>query len=256
MGWNDDLNGQVALVTGGAERVGAAICAALARAGADVVVNHLDTPEAGKETAAHLRALGCRAAVVQADVSDPAQCRRLVDDTVAAMGRLDILIHNASTFVHRPFLELTEDDYDRSVGVGLRGPLFLSQAAARVMLAQGNGKIISLIGNSLYEAWPDYVTHAVAKAGLARLTELLSVALSPTVQCLAIAPDRVLWTSAEHDSHQRGRREDGNGTVAVDDVHFRTGDEQDVAEMVVALCKAGPYLNGAVIPLDGGKSRH
>jgi NAD(P)-dependent dehydrogenase (short-subunit alcohol dehydrogenase family) len=256
MGWSDDLSGQVVLVTGGAERVGAAICAALAVAGADVVVNHLDAPAAAEETAARVRAPGCRAAVVQADVSDPGQCRQLVKETVAAMGRLDILIHNASTFVRRPFLELTEDDYERSVGVGLRGPLFLSQAAARVMLDQGRGKIISLIGNSLYEAWPDYVTHAIAKSGLARLTELLSVALSPTVQCLAIAPDRVLWTSSEHDAHQRGRREDDNGTVAVDGVHFRTGDEEDVADMVVALCKAGPYLSGAVIPLDGGKSRH
>jgi NAD(P)-dependent dehydrogenase (short-subunit alcohol dehydrogenase family) len=232
------------------------ICAALAAAGADVAVNHLDTPEAAEEVAVGIAGHGRRAAVLQADVSDPGDCRRLVQDTVAELGRLDILIHNASTFVRRPFLELTEEDYERSLGVGLRGPLFLSQAAARVMLDQGGGKIISLIGNSLFEAWPDYVTHAVAKAALARLTELLSVALSPTVQCLAVAPDRVLWTSAEHDAHQRGQRQEANGTVMVDDVRFRTGTAEDVAELVVALCKAGPYLNGAVIPLDGGKSRH
>lgn len=256
MTWSDDLNGRVALVTGGAERVGAVICTALAEAGADVVVNHLDTPEPAGEVAQRMTDAGRRAAVLQADVSDASQCTRLVQEAVSSLGRLDILIHNASTFVNRPFLELTEEDFEKSIGVGLRGPLFLSQAAARVMLDQGEGKIISLIGNSLFEAWPNYVAHAVAKAGLARLTELLSVALSPTVQCLAVAPDRVLWTSSEHDAHQRGTREDVNGTVTVDDVAFRTGTAQDVAELVVALCKAGPYLNGAVIPLDGGKSRH
>jgi NAD(P)-dependent dehydrogenase (short-subunit alcohol dehydrogenase family) len=256
MSWREDLDGQVALVTGGAERVGAVIATALAQAGADVVVNHLDTPRAAHEVVEQIEAKGRRGVALQADVSDPAQCRRLVEDTVSELGRLDILVHNASTFVNRPFLELTEDDFEKSFGVGLRGPLFLSQAAARVMLDQGNGKIISMLGNSLFEAWPEYVTHAVAKAGLARLTEMLSVALSPTVQCLGVAPDRVLWTSAEHDSHQRGSREEANGIVTVDDVAFRTGTAEDVARLVVALCKSGSYLNGAVIPLDGGKSRH
>src|SRR4051812_6769164 len=195
MTWTADLDGKVALVTGGAERVGAVICRALAAAGADVAVNHLGTPQAAEETVAAVRAAGRRGLAIEADVSSAAEGRRLVEGTVAELGRLDILVHNASTFVHRPFLELTEADFEQSIGVGLRGPFFLSQAAARVMLEQGGGKIIALIGNSLYEAWPDYVSHAVAKAGLARLVELLAVALSPVVQCLAVAPDRVLWTS-------------------------------------------------------------
>jgi NAD(P)-dependent dehydrogenase (short-subunit alcohol dehydrogenase family) len=251
------LTGRVALVTGGAERVGSVICRALAEAGADVAVNHLEREAAARETVAAIEGLGRRAVALEADVSAAEQGRVLVERTVAKFGRLDILVHNASTFVRRPFLELTEDDFEQSFGVGLRGPLFLSQAAARVMLPQGSGKIISLIGNSLYEAWPDYVSHALAKRALAHLTELLAVALSPTIQCLAIAPDRVLWTSAEHDRHQRGQRGDGEGpgTVVVEGVAFRTGTAADVARLVVELCEFGPYLNGAVIPLDGGKSR-
>ena len=254
MTWAKDLNGKVALVTGGAERVGEVICRALASAGADVAVNHLDTPQAAEATVEAIRSEGRRGVALQADISSPAQGRRLVERTVAELGRLDILVHNASTFVQRPFLELTEDDFEASVGVGLRGPFFLSQAAAAVMLEAGGGKIIALIGNSLYEAWPDYVSHSVAKAGLARLVELLAVALSPTIQCLAVAPDRVLWTSPEHDAHQRGAREEG--LVTLDGVPFRTGTADDVAHLIVDLCLAGPYLNGAVIPLDGGKSRH
>jgi NAD(P)-dependent dehydrogenase (short-subunit alcohol dehydrogenase family) len=233
------------------------ICQALAAAGADVAVNHLDRAAAARETVAAIEHCGRRAVALEADVSSTEQGRELVERTVAGLGRLDILVHNASTFVTRPFLDLTEEDFEASIGVGLRGPFFLSQAAARVMLEQGSGKIIALAGNSLYEAWPDYVSHALAKAGLARLMELLAVALSPTVQCLAIAPDRVLWTSAEHDHHQRGTRETGDDgeLVTLSGVRFRTGTADDVAHLVVELCQAGSYLSGAVIPLDGGKSR-
>ena len=255
MAWTQDLTGKVALVTGGAERVGAVICRALAEAGADVAVNHLDRADAARETVAAITELGRSAVALEADVSSTEQASQLVERTVAELGRLDILVHNASTFVTRPFLELTEADFESSFGVGLRGPFFLSQAAARVMLEQGSGKIIALVGNSLYEAWPDYVSHALAKAGLARLMELLAVALSPTVQCLAIAPDRVLWTSAEHDHHQRGTREPSDEFVVLDGVRIRTGTAEDVANLLVDLCRAGAYLNGAVIPLDGGKSR-
>jgi NAD(P)-dependent dehydrogenase (short-subunit alcohol dehydrogenase family) len=257
MTWGTDLSGRVALVTGGAERVGAVICRELAAAGADVAVNHLDRADAARETVEAIERRGRRAVALEADVSSTEEGRRLVQRTVAELGRLDILVHNASTFVREPFLDLTEDDYEASMGVGLRGPFFLSQAAARVMLEQGAGKIIALAGNSLYEAWPEYVSHALAKAGLARLMELLAVALSPTIQCLAIAPDRVLWTSAEHDHHQRGTREDGGDgeLVSLSGVRFRTGTAEDVAHFVVELCRAGSYLNGAVIPLDGGKSR-
>jgi NAD(P)-dependent dehydrogenase (short-subunit alcohol dehydrogenase family) len=255
--WRNDLSGSIALVTGGAERVGAEIVRALAAAGADVAVNHLGTPDAAEAMVAAVEARGRRALAIEADVASPAACRELVARTVDELGGLDLLVHNASTFVTRPFLELTEDDFEQSFGVSVRGPFFLSQAAARVMLERGSGKIIALIGNSLYEAWPEYVSHAVAKAALARLMELLAVALSPTVQCLAVAPDRVLWTADAHDAHQRGVRSAGadSGFVTMPDgVRFRTGSAADVAAMVVALASAGPYLNGAVIPLDGGKS--
>jgi NAD(P)-dependent dehydrogenase (short-subunit alcohol dehydrogenase family) len=252
--WADDLKGKVALVTGAAQRVGAVIAEALGEAGADVVVNHYRMPEAAAGTVARIRQRGRRAVALEADISSAAACRELVEGVLDRFGRLDFLIHNASTFVRRPFLELTEDDFEESIGVGLRGPLFLTQAAARPMLAQGGGKVIALIGNSLYEAWPDYVSHAVAKAALGRLMELLAVALAPTVQCLGISPDRVLWTSAEHDASQRGDRQ--GGLVTLDGVDFHAGTAADVAAMTVALCKSGAYLNGAVIPLDGGKSRH
>jgi NAD(P)-dependent dehydrogenase (short-subunit alcohol dehydrogenase family) len=260
MSWKRDLQGEVVLITGAAERVGAAIAVGLAEAGAVVAVNHWKQHDLALETVKEIERLGRVGAVFEADVSDVAATRKLVDEVVERFGRLDVVIHNASTYVRAPFLDLTEADFEASIGVGLRGPLFLSQAAARVMKAQGTGKIIALIGNSLYEAWPNYVSHSVAKAALTRLMQVLSVALSPEIQCLAIAPGKVLWTSELHDKNERGVRESSEDgacqVMPAGNLRIRTGTVTDLAELVLMLCEASPYLNGAVIPLDGGMSNY
>lgn len=239
------LHGDVALITGSAERVGRELALGLAQAGADVVVNHLGQAEQGERVVRQIEALGRRAVSIEADVSSPAECRRLVEVALEEMGHVDILVHNASSFVQRDFLDLTEEDFERSIGVNLRGPFFLSQAAAEHMVERGSGKIIAIVGNSLFEAWPDFVSHSTAKAGLARLMELLAVALSPKVQCLTVCPAEILPT---------GDREKDDGAHLHEDVELVAGKPADLVELVVYLCESTPYLNGAVIPLDGAKS--
>jgi NAD(P)-dependent dehydrogenase (short-subunit alcohol dehydrogenase family) len=263
-GWTSDLTGTVALVTGAAERVGAAIARALSQAGASVVINHLGMARQAAALVAAIERDRGTAIAMEADVSSAQQSSRLVQGAVTAFGRLDFVVHNASTFVRRPFLSLTEADFERSFGVLVRGPLFLSQAAARVMTQQGSGKIIAIAGNSLYEAWPEYVGHALAKCTLARMMELLAVALSPHVQCLALVPDRVLGVdepvaqqAAEGGVHAARGEATRDGLVTMPGgTQFRAGDAADVASAVVWLCQSGRYLNGAVVPLDGGKSRY
>lgn len=239
------LAGRVVLVTGAAERVGAVLARSLTSAGASVVVNHLDRAEAATELVAEMRRDGADAFAIEADVSDPAACDRMVAEVVERLGRIDVLVHNASSFVQRDFLDLTPEDYELSMGVHVRGPLFLSQAAARHMLAAGSGKIIAIVGNSLHETWPDFVSHTVAKGALARLMESLAIALSPTVQCLTVAPAEILPT---------GRAELDDGARQVEDVSLVAGSPADLAELVTYLCWSTRYLNGATIPLDGGKS--
>jgi len=263
-GWRRDLTGTVALVTGAAERVGAAIVVALSQAGASVVINHLGMAGQAAALVSAIERAGGAAIAVDADISSARQSGRLVQEAVTAFGRLDFVVHNASSFVRRPFLSLSEADFERSFGVLVRGPLFLSQAAARVMTQQGSGKIIAIAGNSLYEAWPEHVGHALAKCTLARMMELLAVALSPHVQCLVLAPDRVLagnepaaQQAAANGVHAARGEATGDGMVTMPGgSKFRTGDTGDVASAVVWLCQSGRYLNGAVMPLDGGKSRH
>jgi NAD(P)-dependent dehydrogenase (short-subunit alcohol dehydrogenase family) len=163
-GLEQSLDGKVALVTGGAQRVGAHIVNALAAAGADVAVNHLNTPDAASETAAAVEAMGRRAVSIQADVSSVAECRSLVESAVRELGRLDILGHNAGTFVQAPFLKLSEADFEQSVGVGLRRPFFLSQSAACVMLEQGAGRIIALIVRHLLHGGCNHMTRRLESA--------------------------------------------------------------------------------------------
>ncbi|MBS1677219.1 MAG: SDR family NAD(P)-dependent oxidoreductase [Actinobacteria bacterium] len=239
------LAGRVALVTGSAERVGRSLALGLAAAGADVVVNHIGQAGQAEEVVGGIEALGRRASAVEADVAEPAECRRLVATALERLGRLDVLVHNASSFVQGDFLDLTEADFDRSLGVNLRGPFFLSQAAAAHMVERGDGKIIAIAGNSLFEAWPDFVSHSTAKAGLARLMQLLAVALSPQVQCLTVCPAEILPT---------GDPEADEGARTYAEVELRTGAPEDLVELVVYLSASTAYLNGAIIPLDGAKS--
>lgn len=249
------LAGTVVMVTGGAQRVGRSIGLAVAAQGADVVVVHHRTPGDASDTVRDIATLGRRAIAVDADISDPTQADVVVSRAVDELGRLDVLVHNAGNSVFTGFLETTVDQFDASFDLFVKGPFFLTQAAAKVMIPQGGGKIIALVGNSYYEAWPERVSHTVAKSALARLVECLAVALSPTVQCLAICPAQVLRTdSAQNRAVQalRGEQASANHTVH-GGVPFRNGSVDDVTELVSYLCGSTPYLNGAVIPLDGGK---
>jgi NAD(P)-dependent dehydrogenase (short-subunit alcohol dehydrogenase family) len=252
---SSNLQGMVVLVTGGAQRVGREIVTAVAAAGADVVVSHFNTPADAAETVDRVQALGRRAIAVDADISDPAQATRLVDEAVRGLGRLDVLVHNAGNSMFSDFLDTTVEQFDASFDLFVKGPFFLSQAAARVMMEQGRGKIIALIGNSLYESWPERVSHTIAKSSLARMVECLAVALSPVVQTVGISPAQVLKTESGQNRAAQALRgeETGQEHTLHGGVRFRNGSTEDVTELVTYLCGSTPYLNGAVIPLDGGK---
>jgi 2-dehydro-3-deoxy-D-gluconate 5-dehydrogenase len=233
------LLGRTALVTGGAERVGRELCVALAEAGADVVVNHLGQHEAAAETARLVIATGRHAIACEADVTDAEAVRRMF-----AAHRVDLLVNSAASFVRAPFLELTAEQWDTSMGAILKGTFLCTQAAARGMLERGFGRIANIAGISVYEAWPDYVSHAVAKSALVKLTECAAVALAPVVQVNCVAPGTlILNESGGHGAVEMPER----GTTP------RRGTPDDLAATLVFLFSGPAYLSGATIPLDGGR---
>src|SRR5208282_3297107 len=133
------LQGQVALVTGGGKRIGRAIALALGRAGADVIVNYNQSREGAQATAREIAALGVRAVALRADVSRPGQVAAMFRVVEKRFGRLDLLVNNAGVFFPVKWDRLSEDDWDKMLGINLKGAFFCAQAAARVMRRQGHG---------------------------------------------------------------------------------------------------------------------
>jgi NAD(P)-dependent dehydrogenase (short-subunit alcohol dehydrogenase family) len=249
------LDGKVALVTGGALRVGRYLSLALARAGADVVVNYYRTPREAEETRVAIEALGRRCLLAEADVGSIAETRQMIGLVEKEFGRLDILVHNAGNFNEGPFLEMTEGSWDSSMNLILKGPFFLSQAAAKLMLKNGSGRIMAIVGNSLYENWPNFIPHAIAKTGLAKLMQELAIALSPRIQCNAICPATILPGEHGKDAEMRKSRGEERENVNVErGVTLHMGNPEELAELVVYLSGCSDYLTGAILPLDGGKS--
>ncbi|MGJ6126937.1 SDR family oxidoreductase [Mycolicibacterium sp. Y3] len=255
---NQTLEGQTVLITGAAERAGREFARRFAAAGAAVVVNHWQQAERAAETVDMIGAEGGQAIALEADASEPAHARSLVERAAAWRGDLSVLIHNASSLRAKEFEDVTESDFDAAFGINIRGPFFLSQEAAKVMKTQGHGRIIALVGNSTTEAWPNLIPHGVSKTALVRLMEQLAVALSPTVQCNAVAPTQFFRSDdGTNDALRRYRGEaviDGDTYRVGTRYEFRNGDADDVAETLLFLSTCSPYLTGNVIRLDGGKA--
>lgn len=252
------LDGKTVVITGSAERAGREFARRFAESGASVVVNHWKQPAEAEETVELIRSEGGDATAIEADVSDASAARALVEKTVAWKGDLSVLIHNASSLRSKEFEDVTEDDFDHSFGINIRGPFFLSQEAAKVMKKQGHGRIIALVGNSTSEAWPNLIPHSLSKTALIRLMEQLAVALSPIVQCNAVAPTQFFRSDdGTNDALRRYRGEpvvEGDTYRVGTRYEFRNGDADDVAETLLYLSTCSPFLTGTVIRLDGGKA--
>ena len=164
-----DLPGRVALLTG-TKRIGAVVAIELARRGADVGLVYFSSRAECDEAAAAIRALGRRAAVLQANLRDPEACRRVADETVTAFGRLDVLINMASVYRRRPFDETTDEDWSEAIEVDLRSAWLCARAAVPHMRRAGGGRIINFsdwIARSGRPRYPGYLPYYVAKGAMA-----------------------------------------------------------------------------------------
>jgi NAD(P)-dependent dehydrogenase (short-subunit alcohol dehydrogenase family) len=237
--------GKTALITGGAHRVGKAITMALARAGANVVINYHTSSEAAEGTAAEARALGVEALPVQADVSDLQQVDVMVEAAKNRFGGIDILINSASHFEKTPFPTHDVSAWQRVTGILIHGSFYCANQVAPLMLERGEGAIINIADLSAWEPWPDFAAHGVGKAALLALTRQLALELAPTVRVNAVAPGPVLPPPAYSEA-QLAR-------IAQRTLLNRWGTPEDVAHAVIFLVKAD-YVTGEVIVVDGGES--
>jgi pteridine reductase len=239
------LLGKIALVTGGGVRVGRAIAFALGTAGADVAV-HFRESKAGAESAAReIRAARRRAIVVQGDLARPDDCRRVVRESVAALGGLDLLVHSAANFHRASLADTDEKLWDSAMEVNARAGFLLARESSDT-LRQRRGRIV-LVSDFLAESpAKNYLAHSVSKAAVEGLVRALAVELAPEVSVNGVAPGTVLppeGTSAE-EIERLARRVPAK----------RVGSSEDVAAAVVFLCSGPAFITGQVIRVDGGRS--
>jgi pteridine reductase len=239
-----ELRGRVAVVTGGARRLGAAIVLALADAGCDVVVNYRHSADDAEATAAQARLRGVRTSTVQGDVAQAADVGRLLETTLASFGRVDVLVANAGAFRRTPVETLTESDWDDMLDNNLRACFLCAHRFGLHMRDHGGGTVIALADVAGLRPWADYLPYCVAKAGVIALTRGLAKALAPGVRVNAVAPGPVLFPD-DYDPVLRERE-------VARTLLRRAGTPQHVAEAVLALAR-NDYLTGVVLPVDGGR---
>ena len=241
------LEGHVALVTGAARRIGAAIAMALHSAGADVAVHYRRS--AGEATGLAASLNGIRehsATAVQADLLDVDSLPGLVDGVIDWGGRLDILVNNASTFYPTPVGKITGDDWNDLLGTNLKAPLFLAQAACEE-LARRRGTIVNIVDIHAQRPLRGHAVYGAAKAGLRMLTLALAKDLAPHIRVNGVSPGAILWP-------ENGMTEAVKQSILGQVPLARPGEPDDVAGAVLYLVRDAAYVTGQVIAVDGGRS--
>jgi pteridine reductase len=233
------------LVTGAAVRVGRAIALAFAGAGADVAVHYRGSRAAAQQTADEIRALGVRAALVQADQALPGEPERMVAEAASALGGLDVVALSAAGFEKVPAIDIDRARFEAMLATNLTGP-FLIARAAHPHLRASRGAIVSVLDLcGTTQVWKGYAHYAAAKAGLAALTRLLALEWAPEVRVNGIAPGTVI---APADTTP-GERERLVRRIPLG----REGSPDDVARAAVFLASE-PFITGQILAVDGGRS--
>lgn len=234
------------LVTGGARRVGRAICLELARAGCDIVLTCRTRLREAEETAAQCRAAGVRASVERLDLDDLDAVSRFGQMFASAHGRLDLLVHNASIYERTPWGAVDPLAALRHWRINALAPLLLTEALAGSLTA-ARGLVVAMCdAHTLGRARRRYLAYSMSKAALAEMVRSLAREMAPHVRVCGIAPGVVAWP----DDAEPSEIESYESRILLQ----RPGTPEDVARLVRFLWQDGTYLNGEIIRLDGGRS--
>jgi pteridine reductase len=241
------LEGKVALVTGGGQRLGRAIAEGLAQAGADVAVHYHGSEEGARQAVATIRAGGNRSEVFRADLTRPEASEPLVEAVERALGPVAILVNSAANFHRAPFLGTTPEQLEASWALNARAPFLLTQAVARRMVRRGGGDVVNVLDvGGARMAWRNYAAYGMSKAALAHLTEVLALELAPSIRVNGGAPGTVLPPEdMDAATLERLRARIPQG---------RFGSPADVVEAVRFLVAGPRFITGQILAVDGGRS--
>lgn len=241
---------KVALVTGGAHRIGSAICANLHRHGYRIIIHYHQSETAAKKLAARFNTSRPESAFcLAANLDNPTDIAKLIAACTARWGRLDAVINNASRFYPTPLASASQHQWDDLINSNLRGAFFLCQAAVKA-LQQTQGTIINIIDINSERALNHYSIYCIAKAGLAMLTQSLAKELAP-IRVNGISPGAILWPEQQGEESLTDRDKQ---TLLSKIPLARLGEPEDIAKTVLFLAQDAPYITGQIIAVDGGRS--
>jgi NAD(P)-dependent dehydrogenase (short-subunit alcohol dehydrogenase family) len=245
------LDNRTSIVTGARRGIGRAIALALAKEGANVVVSDVNQEDCQK-VVVEIESLGRRGLALKCNVTSRAEIEEMVKRTVAEFGKVDILVNNAGVITFKPLLELTEDDWDKTLNVNLKGQFLCAQAVAKEMVKNKRGRIIniaSISSGGCGIAFPLVAHYTASKGGIIALTEALALELTPQgINVNAICPGAI-------DTDMAKGVKEGNQLerVLVRIPKNRLGQPEDVAHLAVFLASdESDYISGAAIVIDGG----
>lgn len=241
------LQGRIALVTGAARRIGAAIAETLHEHGAKVAIHYRGSQAEAEALSATLNTRRADSArIFECDLADVGAPAALVGDVVGWAGGLDILVNNASSFYPTPLGSITEEQWTDLVDSNLKAPLFLSQAAIPQLRAN-NGVIVNIIDIHAIKPLKDHAVYGAAKAGLAMLTRSMARELAPDIRVNGVAPGAIMWP-------ERGMTDEIKEKILGEIPLGRAGEPSDIANAVLFLVRDATYTTGQIIAIDGGRS--
>jgi NAD(P)-dependent dehydrogenase (short-subunit alcohol dehydrogenase family) len=235
------LQGQAALVTGGAKRIGRALALALGAAGAQVAITWRESEAEADKTLADLEAAGVPASAFRTDLRRPEQIRAAVEAAVARMGRLDILVNNAGRYETAALESIAVEQWDAMFEINTRAP-FLTAQAAYPHLKAARGRIVNIGSLGGMHPWPTHAHYCTSKAALHMLTRTMSKAWAPEISVNCVAPGMIVTgeLAAEYEPFARRTPMKRNGTV------------DDVVAAVLFFAASPHFITGQVLSVDGG----
>jgi pteridine reductase len=241
-----NLKNRVVLITGGAVRVGRAICLELAHAGAIIFCHYHQSIKQAESLKDRIENKGGKIYLWQSDLNHISNVDILVNEVTRRCGKVDVLINNAALFYKTPLGSVGEDQWDRLFSLNLKAAFFCAQRAGATMKKQGWGKIINIGDTSGENPWPSYIPYGLTKSGIIAMTRGLAKALAPQVQVNCVNPGAVLFP----DHYSKTEKKLSIRRTLLE----REGRPEDIALAVRFLIEGSDYITGTVLTVDGGRS--
>lgn len=240
-----ELQNKVALITGGAHRVGKAIALGLVKERVKLALHYNHSTDKAEQTISEIKSMGGEALLIQGDFSRVSEIENVVKTCHQHFKKIDILINNAAIYFRTPLGETTEEQWDDLLTINLKAPFFCAQFVAIIMKKQKSGKIINITDVAGITPWSGYIPYSASKAGLISITKGMAKALAPDIQVNAVAPGTVLM---REEATEDEIKEIKNLTLLK-----KIGTPEDIVNAVLFLLKGGDFVTGEVIVVDGGR---